>query len=254
MDQQRTKQLIGLGLAEAKAEALSKLCEVLVEKAAGGVTGLVLYGSAARGRYVPGSSDINLAIILRDGAPTTLQALAGPLREAYRTLRVEPFLLTADEVKHGADVFPTKFHDIAQHHVALYGVSPFSGLTVSRAHLRLRLEQELRNLSLRLRRRYVALVEEPETLARAISELVPGFAIELTGLLQLLGKPAPASDVPDDVLAAAAAAFDWPQHLVRAAQPTNSPRSAEQIRVDAEALMAAVASAASHANHAPEAV
>jgi NAD(P)-dependent dehydrogenase (short-subunit alcohol dehydrogenase family) len=172
---------------------------------------------------------------------------------ARRLLRVEPFLLTADEVRHGADVFPTKFHDIAQHHVTLYGTSPFEGLKVSPAHLRLRLEQELRNLSLRLRRRYVALVDDPEVLARAVSEVVPGFAVELQGLLSLLGKPAPKSDAPADVLAAAAAAFDWPQHLVRAVSPASGPRSAEQIRVDAEALMAAVASAAAHANHAPEA-
>lgn len=253
MDAQRTKKLEELGLPGPKAEALSRICGQLVEKAAGGVTALVLYGSLARRRYRLGESDINLAIILKDASPTALQDLSGPLREAYRTLHLEPFLLTADEVKHGADVFPTKFHAIAAHHVALYGPSPFEGLQVSRAHLRLRLEQELRNLALRLRRRYVALVEEPEVLARAVHEALPGFAVELEGLLMLLGKPAPATDLPADVLAAAAAAFGWPAQVAKLAQPASGPKNAEQVRAEAEALMAAVASAAEHANHAPEA-
>jgi predicted nucleotidyltransferase len=251
MDAQRTKKLVVLGMVESRAEHFSKLCGELIEKAAGGVTGLVIYGSLARGRYKARESDINLAVILRDGSPATLQAIAGPLREAYLGLRVEPFLLTADDVVHGADVFPTKFQDIALHHEVLYGESPFAGLKVSRAHLRLRIEQELRNMSLRLRRRYVALVDEPEALGTVVAELMPGFAIELTGLMALLGKPAPDSDEPSAIIAAAAAAFDWPK-LAHAGAAHAGPRAAEAIREEAEALMAALQRAAQLANGAPE--
>jgi predicted nucleotidyltransferase len=237
-------------MPEAKAEAFSKICEQLIEKAAGGVTGLVVYGSLARGRYNPKQSDINLAVILHDAAPGTLQAISPPLREGFRTLGVEPFLLTREDVLHGADVFPTKFQDIAAHHEVLYGESPFAGLQVSREHLRLRLEQELRNLALRLRRRYVALYEDPEALDRAVGETIPGFAIELQGLLSLLGKPAAKTDAPVDVIAAAVVAFDWPK-LAHVGEPHAGPRSAEAIRGEAEALMYAVSSAAKLANDAP---
>jgi len=52
----------------------------------------LLYGSAARGDYVAGRSDINLLLVLDDPAPTRLRALA-PAFAAWRKAASEPPLL-----------------------------------------------------------------------------------------------------------------------------------------------------------------
>lgn len=189
--------------AEVKA-GLEKACKAL--EASGVVTGVVLYGSLARGRFVPHQSDVNVVVLLRDGTPATLGALAVPLRDAFRSIRLEPFLLTFDEVARSADVFPTKFRHIIAHHVVLSGTSPFASLEVPREHLRLRVEQELRNLSLRLRRRAIATWGVPEELERVLADVLSGITIELHALLELLSKPTPPDDDVVAVLRASAEA------------------------------------------------
>jgi predicted nucleotidyltransferase len=184
--------------------ALTTLVKAL--EATGAVTGVVLYGGLARGRYVPHQSDVNLVVLLRDGAPATLGAIAAPLKAAWRAARVEPFLLTFDEVARSADVFPTKFRDLREHHVVLSGQSPFADLEVSSQHLRLRVEQELRNLSLRLRRRAIAAWGDDADLERTLQDVSSGLALELGLLLELLGQPRPGLDDIGAVLEATARA------------------------------------------------
>ncbi len=236
--------IVGLSApAEVKA-SLEKACTAL--EASGGVTGIVLYGGLARGRYVPHQSDVNVVVLLKDGAPSTLSAIAEPLRQGFRTIRLEPFLLTFDEVARSADVFPTKFRNITAHHVVLSGISPFASLEVSPEHLRLRVEQELRNLSLRLRRRAVASWGHPEQLERALHDVLSGVTIELHALLEVLGKTTPADDDVRAVLVASAEAVRMsPAGLELATVPA---RTAEQTSTLLEALLALLERAANVAD------
>lgn len=194
----------------AVRDALARLCTGLQQAAGPNLHGLVLFGSLARGRYTPGRSDVNVVVVLEDAAVEKLAPLAPVLRAAFRAARVEPMVITAGEVRGAADVFPTKFLDIQAHHVVLLGHSPFAGLAVDREHLRLRVEQELRNLALRLRRRFITLHDEPASLPGALEDVRGALAVELRSLLVLAGKPAPADDSPEAVFAAAAQGLALP--------------------------------------------
>src|SRR5581483_1897331 len=140
----------GLGVPAPTAAALYELRDELQRMAGRNLAGLVVYGSLARGRYHPGKSDINLVVLLRDISAGSLAEIAPPLRSAWRALRVEPLILMPAEINRVAADFPTKFLDIKAFHIVLAGEDPFVGLEVARAQLRARLEQALRNLSLRL--------------------------------------------------------------------------------------------------------
>lgn len=188
---------------------LEKLTAELVKAGEGAVSCVAVFGSVARDRYLPGTSDVNLIVVLNDAAPETLSRLSAPLREAYRSHRVEPMLISASEVKRAADVFPTKFMDIQRHHLVLHGSSPFEGLRVHPNHLRLRIEQELRNMLLRVRRRYIAAVVDRDRLRELVREVVPGFAVELAALAELVGKPRPDDGSLSKLLQGSAAAFGW---------------------------------------------
>jgi predicted nucleotidyltransferase len=179
------------GPREVKA-ALEALCRAL--EASGKVTGVVLYGSLARDHYVPHHSDVNVVVLLVDGSAATLAAIGEPLRKAFRTARIEPLLLTAREVERSADVFPTKFQHLCARHVVLWGTSPFATLVIDPEHLRLRVEQELRNLSLRVRRRAIAAGAASEELERILGDVLAPTAIEVSALLSLLGKSTVDSD------------------------------------------------------------
>ncbi len=200
--------LEALGAPPAVVAALNRLHAELARAAGDKLVGLLLYGGLARGRYHPGKSDINLVVVLSDLSAGTLTAVAGPLRTAWRAVRVEPLLLTPAEVPALAEVFPTKFLDIRDHHVVLAGSNPFAGLDVSREQIRLRIEQALRNQLLRLRRRFLSVVGDPQGQADALIEACRPLALELGALLHLTGRPVPEVDRSALLLDAAARAFD----------------------------------------------
>lgn len=187
---------------------LSGLCEELDGAAGANLRGLILYGGLARGRYRPGKSDINLVVLLGDTSIESLSAIAPALRAAWRAVQVEPFIIRASEAARLAETFPTKLLDIQTHHVVLMGEDPFSGIDVSRKLIRLRIEQSLTNLALRLRRRYISIFDDPRSLALALEEQVVPLKIELAALLQLEGKEEPSESTSAAVLESAAAAFD----------------------------------------------
>src|SRR5262249_29135988 len=99
--------------------ALNRLREQMLGAIGDKLAGLILYGSLARGRYRPGVSDVNLIVLLRQATGDVLQAIGPSLREAARAIRVEPFLLTPQDLPGAALAFATKFFDIKDHHYVL---------------------------------------------------------------------------------------------------------------------------------------
>jgi hypothetical protein len=197
-----------LGAPPAVTAMLRLFRDDLVRTAGTNLAGLLLYGGLARGRFRPGQSDVNVVVLLHDMSAPKLAAIAPVLRAAWRGAGVVPLLLTPAEVRPTADAFATKFLDIQEHHLLLAGEDPFVRLEVKREHLRLRTEQELRNLLLRLRRRYVALGDDPAELSTVLGNIARPLAIELASLLGLAGKPVQGEDRTVAIFANAATTFD----------------------------------------------
>src|SRR5271157_4522235 len=174
--------LEGFGAPAQVVAAIDRLREELAGAAGANLAGLILYGGLARGRYRPGRSDVNLVVLLHDATAASLAPLAPPLQAAWRAVRVQPMVLTPAEVRRAADAFPTKFLDIKEHHIVLAGDDPFVGLEVERAAVQVRVEQELRNLALRLRRRYLATAGEPAELMPILLDAARPLALALAAL------------------------------------------------------------------------
>jgi predicted nucleotidyltransferase len=190
------------------ASALVTVRDALRAAAGDNLASLALYGGLARGRYRGQRSDIDLAVVLVDAAPGRVAEITPALREASHAARVEPWILARDELPRLAEVFPTKLLDIREHHVLLSGDDLFSDLPVEDRLLRLRVEQELTNLSLRLRRGLVALAGDPASAASFLAGMARPLAIQLSMLLRLAGRPLPEEDRSAAIYAEAAEAFD----------------------------------------------
>jgi hypothetical protein len=133
----------------------------------------------------------------------------GPaLRTARRSVGVVTMILTPAEVRATSIVFPTKFLDIQDHHIVLHGDDPFVGLAPSREHIRLRILQQLHNLTLRLRARFCAGFDDPGLLAEMLTNLARPLAVELAALLKLAGKETPSEDRTAAIFHAASKAFN----------------------------------------------
>ncbi|MGK4006508.1 nucleotidyltransferase domain-containing protein [Sorangium sp. So ce1036] len=149
--------------------------------------GLLVYGSAARGGYRDGQSDVDVVVVLRDASRERLDAIANALKLARYAARIEAMILTADEIPRAADVFPLLYDDIRRCHVLLSGRDPFSALVIDEKNRRLRVEQELREAQIRLRRAVVDAMGADEALRGAVVRKLKQLRGPLHALLGLHG-------------------------------------------------------------------
>ncbi|WP_437638165.1 nucleotidyltransferase domain-containing protein [Sorangium sp. So ce854] len=182
---------------------LVELKESLERTLGDGLACLLVYGSAARGGYRDGQSDVDLMVVLREATRDRLDAIANALRLARYAARIEAMILTAAEIPRAADVFPLLYDDIRRCHVLLSGHDPFSALVIDGKNRRLRVEQELREAQIRLRRAVVDGVGSDEALRGAVLRKVKqirGPLHALLGLRGIHGDHGGAGDAGDDDL------------------------------------------------------
>jgi predicted nucleotidyltransferase len=192
-------------LPESVRGPLLVLNEGLERAAGSNLSALVVYGSAARGGFVPGESDVDLVVVLHDTSIAQLRAIAEPLTRARYSARVEAMILKRDNIAPASDVFPLLYDDLRQRRVLLCGNDPFAELTISDAHRRLRIEQELREARIRMRRAVVDALGEGGAIAGAVARKVKQLRSPLHALLRL--KAIDADDRLEAVLAATGQAY-----------------------------------------------
>ena len=150
---------------------------------------ILVYGSAARGEFLQGYSNINVLIVLEHVTQPVLQQWSGIHKQWAREKFVAPLFLTQNDLQQSSDVFPLEFLDIKECHVLLEGRNPFPELHVDPKHLFLQCRQEAHANLLRVRQCYVegwGRIEAIQTLLPlSLTSLLPC----LRGLCRLLDRP-----------------------------------------------------------------
>lgn len=175
------------GLPTPVQARLTELKESLEQALGDDLSCLLIYGSVARGDYRDGQSDVDLMLVLKEASRPRLDAIANALRLARYAARIEAMILTAAEIPRAADVFPLLYDDIRRCHVLLSGQDPFSALVIEGKNRRLRVEQELREAQIRLRRAVVDGMGSDEALKGALYRKVKQIRGPLYALLGLHG-------------------------------------------------------------------
>ena len=176
-----------------------------VDSALGDGYSAVLYGSAARGDFVPGRSDLNLMLITDDLSPARLSGLGGAFAGWRKSGYEPPLVILRSEWARATDVFPIEITDMRCGYRVLRGPDPVAGLQVAPSDLRSALEREVRGKLLRLRQGYVAAAGDPGALGQLAGQSSGTILVLLRALLVLLGRTIPQE--PMEVAAAAAAAM-----------------------------------------------
>lgn len=175
-----------LQLPDDVREGLRKTVEGLVAAGGENLVSVVLYAGVLRGRYQPESSDINLAIVLKDASAAALEALAAPLQAGWRAWRVEPYFLVQADLTRVGDLFPIRIADILRSRLVLHGADAFDGIIINPDRLRLRIQQVLHNHSIRLRRDAVLLSASAD-IAWRVAEMLGSLSAIMAALLEMRG-------------------------------------------------------------------
>ena len=151
--------------------------------------GIILYGSAVRGEFLPGRSNLNLLLVMSSYDLAALKMYDSLHKRWSKDHVVVPLFLTADDIQSASMAFPLEYQDIHDCRRLLWGQDPFVGLKIDARYLAAEVFQALRGNLLRLRQRLVEgrSTEEAITilLTLSISALLPA----LRGVQRLLGRP-----------------------------------------------------------------
>jgi len=130
--------------------------------------GVILYGSGARGDYIPKKSDINFMVILTEEGINSL-GKAIPLVSKWHKRRVStPLFLTKTYIESSLDTFPIEFLNFKTAYKLIYGEDVLKDLSFDRKYLRLQCERELKGKLLQLRENFL----ETEGNKRKIEALI----------------------------------------------------------------------------------
>lgn len=152
---------------------------------------IVLYGSAARGEYLPGKSDINFLIVLTPAGITQLRA-AIELTEKWRKQKVAvPLVITRTYIDNSLDTFPIEFLSMRQHHRVVFGEDVLASLNISKTNLRLQIEREVKGKLLHLRENFLAEGFNRDGLLTLLRQTLPAFNSLFEALLYLRDQPIP---------------------------------------------------------------
>jgi predicted nucleotidyltransferase len=117
--------------------------------------GLVLFGSAARGDFILGRSNINILLVLQHLSVDVLQR-GGKLHQQWAKHKfIAPLLMTEKDVVRSQSLFPLELLHMTQSHVLLSGQDPFGEVQIDTTRLGWQCEQELMANVLRIRQRFI---------------------------------------------------------------------------------------------------
>src|SRR5271155_5126668 len=131
---------------------LTDLVSRMKEFAAENLESMILYGSAARGDFHEGHSDLNVLCVLRSVAAREL-TLVAPVVHWWCKDHNEPapLFFTAEELRTSADVFSIELLDMQESRRVLYGADVVAGIAVPMNLHRVQVEHDLSTLLLKLR-------------------------------------------------------------------------------------------------------
>jgi hypothetical protein len=180
-------------LIEGLPGEIQKLLQTYVKEVKGRfgeqLEGVLLYGSAVRGEFLPGRSNLNILLLVSSYDSAVLKQYSALHRQWSKEQIVVPLFLTEEELHLSAAVFPLEFLEIQEQHRVLDGRDPFIGFHVKTDRLREAVVQGLMSHLLRLRQRYVEGGGSVEATTILLPLSITSAVPLLRGVQRLLGRP-----------------------------------------------------------------
>jgi predicted nucleotidyltransferase len=135
---------------------LTDLVSRMKEFAGENLESMILYGSAARGDFKEGHSDLNVLCVLRSVAARELTRVTPVVRWWSKDHNEPaPLFFTAEELSQSADVFSIELLDMQESRRVLFGADVVAGILVPMNLHRVQVEHDLRTLLLKLRQHFL---------------------------------------------------------------------------------------------------
>lgn len=143
---------------------------------------IILYGSAARGEYIPQQSDINFMVVLTEHALDTPSRAIALVTKWHQRRVSTPLFLAPASITSSLDTFPIEFLNLRSAYKVIHGVDVLGGLSFDKHMVRIQCEREAAGKLVQLRERF--LTTEGKT--DAIEDLIAASLPTLFSLFQAI--------------------------------------------------------------------
>lgn len=165
---------------------LDRICQRLSELLEGQLHSVTLFGSVARGAASEeDQGKVQVLVLLHKMDREALDAAASVFQRVAANVNLGPLILSQEELRSSTDVFPVKFLDMKLCHNTIFGEDPLEKLEIVSVHLRLRCEQEFKNLLLKLRNHYLHHSRQVDSLRSALGRGISAYLNTLRAALHL---------------------------------------------------------------------
>ena len=113
------------------------------------------YGSVTTAGYEPKTSDINIAVVLKDTSLLKLKGSLKMIRKGLRKKVTAPLFLTPEYIKMSLDTFPMEFMSMKDSRLCLFGNDILADIEVNREDLRRECEYQIKGKLLTIRQAYL---------------------------------------------------------------------------------------------------
>lgn len=153
------------------------------------LAGVLLYGSAVRGEFLPGRSNLNVVLVVTSTKADQLKKYGALHRRWAKEQIVVPLFVTQADLPAMSLVFPLEYLEMQEHHRLLAGQDPLVGLKVDQRHLCAEVLQSLRGNLLRVRQRFIEGGGTEEAITILLPLSLTAVLPCLRGVQRLLGRP-----------------------------------------------------------------
>ena len=178
------------GIPKKPEDIFESFCADYEELFGPDLLSVILYGSCARGEYVPKKSDINFMLLLTEGGIARIGKAMRLTEKWSRRAVATPLFLTSAYIETSLDTFPIEMLNFQASYRVLRGEDPLKDLVFDNRMLRLQCERELKGKLLQLREQFLGTAGNKGRIKDLITRSLPTFLAIFQGVVHLHGKPA----------------------------------------------------------------
>ncbi len=172
---------------------------------------VILYGSGAKGDYVPKKSDLNFLIVLSENGIQQLAQSFDLIKKWQKRNVAVPLFLTKSYIDSSLDSFPIEFLNIKKAYKVAFGEDVLKELEIPKTFLRLQCEEQIKGKLLHLREEFLRTLGKKRALLDLLNSTIPAFSSIFTAMLLLKDVQPPA--LKKEVFRQTADLFDLDQSV-----------------------------------------
>ncbi|WP_448529149.1 hypothetical protein [Raineya sp.] len=176
---------VQLSLPKDLQEKLQDFAQQIDVIARDNLLAIYLYGSVTHKVFENPNAQINVLIVLKSAKVENIENISQAVSKARKSFNLEPTIITKEEVKTSADVFPIEFTDMKVKNSLIWGDDVFKNVHISMEDLRLACELEVKKRLFHLRSYFVLNLKQPQLLVEKLLQDFPEFMMQADTLFYI---------------------------------------------------------------------